>query len=127
MIALKVAALNDLDILVCDIKGAYLTDECRKIVYTIAGAEFGSEEEVIMILKMVLYELKISGAAFIAKLGRVLHGLNYRPTKSDPDVWLGAGTKTVGTEYCEMDLCYVDKVLVIREHPKLTIECINHK
>ena len=35
-IALTVAALNDLDILACDIKGDYLNAECRKIIYTIA-------------------------------------------------------------------------------------------
>ena len=49
MIALKVAALNDLDILVCDIKGAYLTDECCKRIYNISGSELGSAEGVIMI------------------------------------------------------------------------------
>jgi hypothetical protein len=48
-----VAALNDLDILVCDIEGAYLTAKCREKVYITAGPEFGSEEGAIMLVKMV--------------------------------------------------------------------------
>ena len=64
---MTIAALDDLDILVCDIKGDYPTDECRKIIYTIAGAKFGSEQVVIRIVKMALYGLKSFGAAFRAK------------------------------------------------------------
>ena len=104
-IALTVAALNDLDILVCNIKGAYLTAECLERIYTIAGGEFGIEEGVVIIAKMALCRLKRSGAAFRAKLSSVLRGLKYRPTKADPDVWLRAGTKYDGTEYWEMALC----------------------
>ena len=38
-IALTVAALSDLDILVCDIEGAYLTAKCREKVWFRAGKE----------------------------------------------------------------------------------------
>ena len=72
-IALTVAALNDLDILVCDIEGSYLTAKCREKVYIKAGPEFGSEEGKIMIVRMTLYGLKSSGAAFRSKLAGVLH------------------------------------------------------
>ena len=75
-----------------------------------------------MIVNMDLFRLKSSGATLRAKFDRVLHGLIYRPNKANLDVWLRAGTKADGTEYYEMDLCYVDDVLVIREHPKITIE-----
>ena len=36
-----------------------------------------------------------------------------------------AGTKDDGSEFWEMALWYLDNVLVIREHPKLTIEGLN--
>ena len=84
---MTVAALNDLDMLACDIKGGYLTAECRKIICTISGDKFGIEEGVILIVKMVLYGLKISRADFRTKLARALNGLNYQPTKADYDVW----------------------------------------
>jgi hypothetical protein len=123
-IALTIAALNDLDILVCDIEGAYLTAKCREKVFIEAGAAFGSEAGKIMIVKMALYGLKSSGAAFRSKLAGVLHDLGYRPTYADPDVWLKAAVKPCGFEYYEMVLCYVDDVMVISHKPQGTIEGI---
>ena len=63
-IALTVAALNDLDILTCNIQNAYLNVRCREKIWTISGPEFGVEEGTLMIEKIVLYGLKLSGAAF---------------------------------------------------------------
>jgi hypothetical protein len=123
-IALTVAALNDLDILVCDIEGAYLTAECRERIYTKAGPEFGSEAGSILIVKMALYGLKSSGAAFRSKLAGVLSDLNYRPSLADPDVWLKAAVKPNGFEYYEMVLVYVDDVMVISHVPSRTINGI---
>ncbi len=54
-IALVAAALNDLNILVCDIEGAYLTAKCREKIWITAGVEFGSEAGTTMIVKMALY------------------------------------------------------------------------
>jgi hypothetical protein len=123
-IALTVAALNDLEILVCDIEGAYLTAKCREKVYIKAGPEFGTEQGSIMIVRMALYGLKSSGAAFRSKLAGVLHDMNYRPTLADPDVWLKAAVKPCGFKYYEMVLCYVDDVMVISHIPERTIEGI---
>jgi hypothetical protein len=95
-IALVAAALNDLDILVCDIEGAYLTAKCREKIWITAGVEFGSEAGQTMIVKMALYGLKSSGAAFRSKLAGVLDDLQYRPTLADPDVWIKAGVKANG-------------------------------
>ena len=36
-IALKLAALNGIDILACDIQNAYLTAQCREKIWTVAG------------------------------------------------------------------------------------------
>jgi hypothetical protein len=123
-IALTAAALNGLDILVCDIEGAYLTAKCREKVYIVAGPEFGSEQDKIMVVKMALYGLKSSGAAFRSKLAGVLHDMGYRPTYADPDVWLKAATKPGGFEYYEMVLCYVDDLMVLSHQPQKTIDGI---
>jgi hypothetical protein len=123
-IALTVAALNGLDILACDIQNAYLTAKCREKIWTVAGPEFGSEEGSLMIVKMALYGLKSSGAAFRAKLAGVLHDLHYLPTKADPDVWIRPAIRPDGSEYYEMALCYVDDVLVISAQPMRTMDGI---
>ena len=97
-IALLIAALNDLNILSCDIQNAYLTANCREWIYTIAGPEFGSETGSIMLVKKALYGLKSSGAAFRAHLAEALYDLGYTPTKADPDVSIRPGTKPNGFE-----------------------------
>ena len=50
-IALTIAALNELDIMACDVQNAYLTALCRKKIWTFAGPEFGEEEGTLMIEK----------------------------------------------------------------------------
>ena len=42
-IALTIAALNDLDIMACDVQNPCLTADCREKVWILAGPEFGSE------------------------------------------------------------------------------------
>ena len=114
---MTISALNDLEILACDIQNAYLTALCRENIWTRAGPEFGSEEGTIMIVKMALYGLKSSGAAFRAKLAGVQHNIGYTPSKADPDVWIRPAVNPDGAEYYEMVLCYVDDVLAIFDMP----------
>ena len=123
-IALTVAALNDLEILACDIQNAYLTADCRERVWTRAGPEFGSECGQMMLVKKALYGLKSSGAAFRAHLAETLDKMGYRPTYADPDVWLRAAVKPDGFEYYEYILCYVDDVLCISGDPMKSMQQI---
>ena len=123
-IALTIAALNGLDILACDIQNAYLCADCREKIYTIAGAEFGSDAGKTMIVRKALYGLKSSGAAFRSMLADTIWGLNYRPTKADPDVWIRPAVRPDGTKYYEMVLCYVDDVILISATPMSAIDGI---
>ena len=123
-IALTISALNGLDLLACDIHNAYLTAKCREKIWTIAGPEFGSEEGSLIFVKMALYDLKSSGAAFRAKLDGVLHDLSYVPSKGDPDVWIRPLIRPNGSEYYDMALSYVDDVLVIVAEPMKTMDGI---
>ena len=53
----------------------------------------------MMIVKMALYGLKSSGAAFRSKLAGVLKDIQYQPTKADPDVWIRPEIRKDGSEY----------------------------
>ena len=123
-IALTIAALNDLDIMACDIQNAYLTAECRERVWMVAGPEFGSEAGHNMIVRKALYGLKSSGAAFRAHLAETLDAMGYKPSYADPDVWLRPAVKPDGSEYYEYILCYVDDVLSISHDPKKSMRRI---
>ncbi len=123
-IALTIAALNDLDIMACDIQNAYLTADCRERCWTIAGPEFGSEAGTPMLIKKALYGLKSSGAAFRAHLAETLDAMGYKPSYADPDVWMRPAVKPNGFEYYEYILCYVDDVLCISADPNKSMERI---
>ena len=77
-----------------------------------------------MLVKIALYGIKSSGAAFRSKLSGVLRDIGYLSTKGDPGVWIRPEVKLDGTEYHEMVLCYVDNVLAISATPMKTIEGI---
>ena len=126
-ICLTIAALNDLKVLACDIQNAYLTAPCREKIYTIAGAEFGSNQGKIMIITRALYGLKSSGAAFRALLSEVLWDMSYRPSRADPDVYMRPAVKDNVFKYWEYVLVYVDDVLCISDKPELTMAGIQRK
>ena len=123
-IAFLIAALNDLQILSCDIQNAYLTADCHEKIYIIAGPEFGSEAGSIMLVKKALYGLKSSGTAFRAHLAETLYDLGYTPTKADPDVWIRPAVKPDGFKYYEMLLVYVDDVLSVSHDAEATMKGI---
>ena len=100
-IALSIAALNGLDTLACDIQNAYLKAQYRENIWTVAGPEFGSDIGKIFIIKMALYGLKSSGAAFCSSLAETLHELNYVPSKADLDVYMQPAVTPNGFEYYE--------------------------
>ena len=49
-LAFLIAALNDLDILVCDIGNTYLNAKCREKLWTKAGPEFSNEQGCIILI-----------------------------------------------------------------------------
>jgi hypothetical protein len=57
-LAMTIAALNDLQIMACDIQNAYLTADCREKIWTKGGPEFGSEVGTEFWVKKALYGLK---------------------------------------------------------------------
>ena len=100
-IALTIAALNNLDVLACDIQNAYLNAQCHEKIWTRTGPEFGSESGCIMIVERALYGLKLSCAAFRVLLAETLYDLSYLPIRSDPDFWIQLAVKANGFEYYE--------------------------
>ena len=55
---MNIAALNEIDIIACDIYNTYLTAHYRENIWTFAGPESGKEEGALMLVKMALYGLK---------------------------------------------------------------------
>ena len=124
LIALTIAALNDLKVVACDIQNAYHTADCREKIYTRGGPEFGSEAGTIFLVKKALYGLKSAGQRFARYLRKTLPDMGYVPTNANPDVWLRPAVKADGFQYCELVLCYVDDVLAISTDPESTLNAL---
>ena len=117
-IILLIAALNGLQLMACDIQNAYLTANYHEKIWTYAGPEFGSERGQPMIIRKALYSLKSSGAAFRAHLSETLHGIGFKPTEADPDVWIHPAVKPGRTEYYKYIMCNVNDILSISHDAK---------
>ena len=77
-----------------------------------------------MLVIKYLYGLKSSGASFRAFLAKTLDKMGYRPSYSDPDLWLRPAVKPDVFEYREYLLCYVDGVLCTFHNPRKSMKRI---
>ena len=111
-------ALNDLDILSCDVTNAYLNAPCTERLWTEAGPEFGSDKGSVMILKKAVYGLQSAGSSWHHTLAKTLEEIGFVPSRADPDVWLKEATKPTGERYYQWITCYVDDLLAISHDPK---------
>ena len=156
-LAFLVAALNDLDILSCDIGNAYLNAPCREKIWFKAGIECGkSLQGKVMRLVRALYGLKSSGASWRHMFKTFIEKeLHFRPSISDPDMYIRrnvrgcesqtgvtsgstkrrkmneAGESTSGGDgqhsYYELLLVYVDDILCISGDPRAIMDVIGSK
>ena len=123
-----VAALNDLDIQMCDIGNAYLNAETRERVWFRAGAEWGDARagsQVIII--RALYGLKSSGAEWKKTFSDYIrYTLGYDPcVGADDNIYIRAEKTSDGQEYYSYIVVYVDDVLCIHKNPEKVLNMIN--
>ena len=118
------AALNDLEVLACDIQNAYLEAPTAERNYLIAGPEFGSNAGRPVLIVRALYGLRSSGAMFRAHCAQTLRDLGFKSSLADPDVWMKAATKPDGTRYYEYVLAYVDDICCCSIYPKAFMESL---
>jgi hypothetical protein len=120
-IAFLIAALNDIDIMSCDLENAYLNAPCREKIWFQGGLECSEDRGKVCVIVRSLYGLKSAGAAFRAALAQLLRDLGYSSSKADPDVWMREAVKTDGHKYYEMLFVYVDDILALSHQ---ATECI---
>jgi hypothetical protein len=101
-IAFLIVALNDLDIMSCDIGNAYLNALCREKIWFVAGPEFGSRQGQVIKIVRALYGLKSSGESCRnTSLQRTIcEEFGFETTTADPDVYQRRrAVKKDGSEY----------------------------
>ena len=124
-IAFLIAALNDLDVLACDIQNAYLNAPTEEKLWFKAGSEFGANKDKKVLIVRALYGLKGSGKAWRYHLADKLQNvMGFKSSLADPDVWYKPMTKPNGHKYYCYLLVYVDDVLIIDDNPDIFMKQI---
>ena len=121
IIRLKIAAMNDINILATDTENAYLISPCQEKVWMQYSPEFGNLEGKLLVVKKALYSLEYLGTALRAFLAETFDDIGFRSSIDDPDVWMRAATKPIREKYCEYILCYVDDILYISHNSRYTM------
>jgi Reverse transcriptase (RNA-dependent DNA polymerase) len=124
-IAFMLAALNELDLLAANLKGAYLNAPCRERVCFKVGKELGEDEGKWVVITRAIYGLKSSGAAWRSMFAEALSmKIGFKPCAADPDVWMRPATKPDGEDYYEYIQVYVDDILVLSHCPRAIMDRI---
>ena len=122
-----IAALNDLDIKMCDIGNAYLNAETRERLWFQAGNEWGDRSGCPVIIVRALYGLKSSGAEWKKTFAEYIrYTLGFEPCiGADDNVYIKAEKDNDGNEYYSYLIVYVDDVLLIHKDPDKYMNLIN--
>ena len=113
-IAFLYAALNDLDILSCEISNTYLEAPCGEKLWTVASKEFGSLDGKLMIIHRALYGIKA--------LSTTLSSMNFEPSRTDTDIWLRISTNLRGENYRECIVVHVGNLIAMIKDPKYIMD-----
>ena len=122
-----IAALNDLNVEMCDIGNAYLNAETRERIWFVAGNEWGDRAGCPVIIVRALYGLKSSGAEWKKTFAEYIrHTLGFEPCiGADDNVYLKPEKDSDGNEYYSYMIVYVDDVLILHKRPAKYMDQIN--
>jgi len=105
-----IAALNDVDVLACDVQNAYVNAETKEKVWFRGGDDMGTDKGKVVVIVRALYGLKSSGARWHEHMANTLRHAGFKSCLVDPDIWFRPATKLDGTKIYEYVLCYVDDI-----------------
>ena len=113
------AALNDLELLSCDIQNAYLAAPNKEKVWTKFTDQLGPEYNgKRAIIAKALYGLRSSGRSFRDYLASNLREMGFVSSKADPDLWMRGALKPNGDKIYEYVISYVDDLVFQGIDPK---------
>ena len=102
------AALNDVDVLACDVQNAYINATTKEKIWFRGGDEVGTDKGKVIVIVRALYGLKSSSARWREHMAETLRNGGFTSCKADPDLWLRPAMKPDGSKIYEYVLCYVD-------------------
>ena len=122
------AALNDMELLSCDIQNAYLAAPNKEKVWTEFTDQLGPEYKGRKaIIAKALYGLRSSGRSFRDFLALNLREMGFVSSKADPDLWMRGAVKSNGDAVYEYVISYVDDLVFQGVDPKAFMDSLGQR
>jgi hypothetical protein len=98
----------------------------HRLSYTVAGTEFGPDNEGRPVLiTRALYGLRSSGERWRDHLADNIRIMGFSACLADGDVWLRPAIKHGGAQYYKYILVYVDVILAISLDPQSIMDTLS--
>ena len=109
------AELNGLQQWGADVGSTYLQALTKGNLYIVAGPKFEGLQGHDLAMHKTLYGTRSGGACWHDKHLDILHQLDFKPSKADPDIWMKLSKE--GTHY-EYIAVYVDNSAIYMQDPQ---------
>ena len=100
-IAFLYAALNNLDVLSCDVSNTFLEAPCGEKLWTVTGKYFSILAGTPLRINQSLYGIKYAGNYWHKALSTILSRNHFERSRSDQDICLRMSTNFRGDKYWE--------------------------
>ena len=98
-LAMFLAELNNLQLWGADAGNAYLQALSKEKLYIVGGPEFEELQGHVLVMHKALYGTRSGGACWHDKLFDILHHMDFKPSKADPDIWMKSSNDDNHYEY----------------------------
>ena len=116
-------ALNDVDVLACDVQNACVNVETKEKVWFRGGLELCPDKGKVVVIVRALYSLESSSVRRREYMARMLRVAGFESCKADPDLWLRPAVEPDGMKIYEYVMCYRDDYSAEGLEPK---KCMDH-
>ena len=123
-LAMFLAELNGLQLWQADVRNAYLQALTKRKPYIVAGPEFEGLQGHVLVMNKALYGTRSGGACCHDKCFDILHQMDFKPSKVDPDIWMKLSKD--GTHY-EYIANYVGDLAICMQDPQAFCDTIKEK
>ena len=123
-LAMFLAELNGLQQQGADVGNAYLQAPIIEKLYIVASPEFEGLQGHVLVMHKALYGTRSGAACWHDKLFDILHQIDFKPSKADPDIRMKLPKD--GT-HCEYIAVHVDDLAICMQDPQAFCDTLKEK
>ena len=123
-LAMFLAELNNLQLWGADVGNTHLQAHTKEKLYSVGGPGFEELQGHVLVMHKALYGARSGGACWHDKLFDILHQNGFKPSKTDPDIWMKYSKD--GNHYGYIAV-YVDDLAICMKDPKAFCDTLKEK